>query len=113
MQCPKCQHEFYALVELPFSALYPLEAAVHLIPFPTIRALRDWIRRRHPEWTPWYRTINHKLVRFISSEQMVTIREESFRQTYTNPRRTSEQRAENNAKRRQHERNARALAESR
>jgi hypothetical protein len=89
-RCPRCAHEFFSRIELPVEPLFRLDVAAELIPFPTVESLRRYLNRRHPEWKRFYRVIagngRRVLTRFVTAEQVRTLRDETVRSTWSSPK---------------------------
>jgi hypothetical protein len=89
-RCPRCSHEFFSRAELPVEPLLRLDVAAELIPFPTVESLRRYLNRRHPEWKRFYRIIagngRRVLTRFVTAEQVRTLRDETVRSTWSSPK---------------------------
>jgi hypothetical protein len=90
-RCPKCGFEFFPHLELPIEPLFRLDVAAELVPFPTVESLRRYLNRRHPEWQRFYRVISgsgrRTLTRFVTAEQIRTLRNETVRSTWNSPKR--------------------------
>jgi len=88
LNCPRCQAE---ILDAPILA----SVAAHFTGFPTQRALTDFIRRNHADWSPIYREVTEqdsdgrhrrRTRRWLLASQCAILVAETFRATLKAPR---------------------------